>query len=68
LKPADGKIRLEILVDRTSIEIFANDGLIYMPIGVIPPDDNKTLQVFTSGAETRVNSLAVYKIRSAWTK
>ncbi len=28
LKPVDGKIKLRILVDRTSVEIFANDGLV----------------------------------------
>ena len=35
LKPVDGTIQLEILVDRTSVEIFGNRGRVYMPIGVI---------------------------------
>jgi len=32
LKPMDGRIKLRILVDRTTLEIFANDGQIYMPV------------------------------------
>ena len=32
LKPKDGKIKLRILVDRTTLEIFANDGRIYIPV------------------------------------
>jgi sucrose-6-phosphate hydrolase SacC (GH32 family) len=32
LKPIEGKIKFRILVDRTTIELFANDGRIYMPI------------------------------------
>ncbi|KKL65662.1 hypothetical protein LCGC14_2152740 [marine sediment metagenome] len=32
LKPIEGKIKLRILVDRTTLELFANDGQIYMPI------------------------------------
>jgi hypothetical protein len=28
----DGKIKLRILVDRTTLEIFANDGRIYIPV------------------------------------
>jgi len=32
LKPIDGKLRLRILADRTTLEIFANDGRIYMPV------------------------------------
>jgi len=41
LKQVDGKIHLELLVDRTSIEIFGNDGRVYMPIGVILADNSK---------------------------
>jgi len=32
LSPMEGKIKIRILVDRTSLELFANDGQIYMPI------------------------------------
>jgi len=32
LKPIEEIIKLRILVDRTTLEIFANDGQIYMPI------------------------------------
>ncbi|MHC4741109.1 MAG: GH32 C-terminal domain-containing protein [Planctomycetota bacterium] len=66
LKPEDGKIRLEILVDRTSIEIFGNSGRIYMPIGGILPEENMTLETFTKGGDTLIDSLTVYKLRSAW--
>ncbi len=32
LNPTEGKIKFRILVDRTTLELFANDGQIYMPI------------------------------------
>jgi fructan beta-fructosidase len=66
LKPENGKIRLEILVDRTSIEIFGNDGRIYMPIGVILVDNSKSLEVFTKGGNIEVKFLEVYELRSIW--
>ncbi|MBN2138688.1 MAG: GH32 C-terminal domain-containing protein [Sedimentisphaerales bacterium] len=66
LKPAGGKIRMEILVDRTSIEIFANGGRVYMPMGVILPDDNTEIEVFTKNGNTKIDSLDVYELRSAW--
>ena len=66
MKPQSGKIRLQILVDRTSMEIFGNDGRIYMPIGVIPPDENKSLEVFSKESSAKVDALEVYKLRSAW--
>ena len=62
----DGRVRLEILVDRTSIEIFGQDGRVYMPMGVIPPDEDRTLEVFTEGGPATVRSLEVYELRSAW--
>jgi fructan beta-fructosidase len=62
----DGVVRLELLVDRTSIEIFGNDGRIYMPMGVIPQDNNRSLQVFAEAAELHVDTLEVHPLRSAW--
>jgi len=66
LKPVNGKIRLEILVDRTSIEIFGNNGRVYMPMGVILADNSKSLEIFTKGGNTQVESLIVYKLGSVW--
>jgi sucrose-6-phosphate hydrolase SacC (GH32 family) len=66
LKPVDGKIRLEILVDRTSIEIFGNNGRMYMPIGVILAGNSKSLEIFTKGGNTKIESLDVIKLRSIW--
>jgi sucrose-6-phosphate hydrolase SacC (GH32 family) len=66
LKPVGGKIKLEILVDRTSIEIFGNNGRMYMPIGVILTDKPKSLEISTKGGNTEVESLEVIQLRSAW--
>ena len=66
LKPADGKVRLEILVDRTSIEIFGNNGKIYMPIGLILADNSKSIKIFTKGGNTKIESLDVIKLGSVW--
>ncbi|HUT24123.1 MAG TPA: GH32 C-terminal domain-containing protein, partial [Sumerlaeia bacterium] len=66
LKPDQGAIRLEILVDRTSVEIYGNGGRTYMPVGAIPPDDSPSLGIFTRGDDTRLKSLEVYELRSAW--
>jgi len=66
LQPANGTIRLEILVDRTSMEIFGNDGRIYMPIGAIPADSNKSLQLSVRGGTAKIQALEVHRLRSAW--
>jgi sucrose-6-phosphate hydrolase SacC (GH32 family) len=66
LRPVNGKIRLEILVDRTSIEIFGNNGRMYMPMGVILANNSKEYEIFSKGGNTKVESLIVYKLGSVW--
>jgi fructan beta-fructosidase len=65
-KPKDGKIKLHLLVDRTSIEIFINDGEYFMPIASIPDDDNKSLKVYANGGEAKIISLEVNELKSIW--
>jgi sucrose-6-phosphate hydrolase SacC (GH32 family) len=66
LKPIDGNIRMRILVDRVSIEVFANDGRIYMPIRAIPEPDERTLEVFTKGGKIKISSLKIHELMSIW--
>ena len=66
LKPQDGKVRLQLLVDRGSIEIFGNDGRVALSVGVIPADDNHSLEVFSRGGDTRLRSLEAFEMKSAW--
>jgi fructan beta-fructosidase len=66
LEPANGKIQLELLVDRTLIEIFGNNGRIYMPVGVILANNSKSLEIFTKGGNTEVKFLEVFELHSIW--
>ena len=66
LRPVGGKIRLELLVDRASIELFANDGETYLVAGMTPPDDDTSLELVSRGGTATVKSLEVYELRSAW--
>ncbi|MFO1512631.1 MAG: glycoside hydrolase family 32 protein [Verrucomicrobiota bacterium] len=66
LPPENGKIRLRMLVDRTSVDIFGNDGQLYMPMGVVVASDNKSLGISAKGGEARINSMAAYELKSAW--
>lgn len=66
LRPQEGRIRLRILVDRASIEIFGNDGRLYMPVGVIPPGRENPLELVVRGAPARIRSLVVHELESSW--
>ena len=66
LEPVHGTIQLEILADRTSLEIFGNRGRIYMPIGAIAADSNRSLQLSVRGGTAKIRALEVYRLRLAW--
>ena len=66
LKPEGGRVRLRILVDRTSIEVFAGGGRVYMPVGVVHPDDNKSLETTATGGAAKVTRLEVWELKLAW--
>ncbi len=66
LKPIEGKIRLRVLVDRTSVDIFGNGGHLYMPVGVIVPQENHSLEVYVKGGSAQIHALNVHELKSAW--
>ncbi len=66
VKPVGGRIRLHILVDRTSIEIFPNEGSLCL-FRCFPLDsDNRCLEVFATGGSAKVHTLNVWPLKSIW--
>ncbi|MBA7698589.1 hypothetical protein ES703_107267 [subsurface metagenome] len=53
-------------MDRNSIEIFANGGRMYMPIGGILPEDDKSIKLFSEGGMTHLETLDVWELHSIW--
>ena len=66
LKTEDGSIRLRCIVDRTSIEIFANGGRIYMPCKFRPEDDEKMIAAFARGGAAKITSIKLRGLESIW--
>ena len=63
---AKGRIRLRILVDRTSIETFVNDGQAALPCCFAPKNLTTNLELYAKGGNARIRSLRVSKLRSIW--
>jgi sucrose-6-phosphate hydrolase SacC (GH32 family) len=61
----DGKVKLRVLVDRTSIEMFVNDGATVGTSYAAPAAANRDIRVRADGA-VRINLLEVNDLRSAW--
>jgi sucrose-6-phosphate hydrolase SacC (GH32 family) len=65
LPVVDNKITLEILIDRSSIEIFANGGQTVIS-NCFFPADGKEIVLFTTGGELGVEKLELYELKSIW--
>ena len=64
--PVQGRITLQIVVDRSSIEIFVNDGRATMSSCFLPPAGDKSLSIFAHGGAAKIKSLEVWELKSVW--
>ena len=62
----NGRLQLRLLVDRTSIEIFGNEGQLYMSVVMAIPRGNTSLAL-TADKEAGIEALEVHTLRSIWT-
>jgi sucrose-6-phosphate hydrolase SacC (GH32 family) len=66
LRLRDGRIRLHILVDTSSVEIFANDGETVITDLVFPDINSLGWECFSDAADIRILSADVWRLNSAW--
>ena len=65
-EPVDGILKLEILLDRSSIEIFVNDGKAVLSSCFVPSENADGLYLFNTGGEILVQKLEIYPMKSIW--
>ena len=59
---------MRLLVDRASIDIFGNDGRLYMPMGMVVPQENPNLEIYARGGTAQIRSLTLHELGSAWSE
>lgn len=68
LSPIDGQIKLRVLVDRTTIEIFGNDGVISMSNAFVsdPQGFENPPRAFAEGGQAKLVSWDGFALKSIW--
>lgn len=66
VEPVDETIKLEILVDRSSVEIFANDGRNVLSSCFFAKKEALGLYLNNMGGEMLVEKLEIYPLKSIW--
>jgi len=62
----EGTQEITIYLDRTSIEVFADGGLVYIPQAFIPKPEDTTIGVTVQGGAVKIENLDVHQLQSAW--
>jgi sucrose-6-phosphate hydrolase SacC (GH32 family) len=65
MEPLDGLIRLHILVDRSSVEVFGNDGRVVFTEQIFPAGDSLGLELFLDGRQVTLNTLDIWQLEPA---
>ena len=62
----NGRLKLRVLVDRTTIELFGNDGRVSMSSCFVPHPENHEIGIAVEGTSVHVDSLIIHSLKSAW--
>jgi sucrose-6-phosphate hydrolase SacC (GH32 family) len=64
--PQNGRIKLHVLVDRSSVEVFANDGARVLTHRIFPDSASDGVELFTEGGTAQLTRLDAWSLRSIW--
>lgn len=66
LEVVDGRVRLHLFVDWSSVELFAGIGQTVITDRVFPSPDSEGVSVYAEGGAARLVSLDVWKLNAIW--
>ncbi|MEU2267235.1 GH32 C-terminal domain-containing protein [Streptomyces olindensis] len=66
LKAEDGKVKLRILVDWSSVEVFGGDGEAVITDQIFPDPSSTGVEVFAEGGTATLDHLQAWQLRSIW--
>lgn len=62
----DGKIKLHVFVDWSSVEVFVNDGEAVITNRIFPDPDSQGISLFAEGGNATLQSMDFWTLNSIW--
>lgn len=62
----DGKVKLHIFVDWSSVEVFVNDGEAVITNRIFPDPESENITLYSEGGDATVSSLNFWTLQSVW--
>jgi len=66
VEPIDGRVEFEVLVDRTSMELFVHGGKVSASFCFLPEPCDTPLEFYSIGGAAQYASLSVHELLPAW--
>lgn len=66
MEAINGRIKLRIFLDRSSVEVFGNEGETVMTSQIFPSQNSVGMALYVRGGEGRLLSLDVWQLQSIW--
>lgn len=62
----NGELRLQIFVDRSTVEVFINNGEAVISDRIFPTGDDVGLEVFAGDESAKIKSLTLHPLKTVW--
>ncbi|WP_434784568.1 glycoside hydrolase family 32 protein [Paenibacillus polymyxa] len=64
----NGMVKLQVIVDRSAVEVFGNDGTTVITDQIFADSASKGLKIYSKGGNVKLKSLHLYPLKSVWKK
>ncbi|MDX1636398.1 MAG: glycoside hydrolase family 32 protein [Balneolaceae bacterium] len=66
LSPLDGEITIHIFIDRSSVEVFGNNGRVVITDRIFPSEGSDGISLYSTGGSARLLQLEAWQLDSVW--
>ncbi|WP_432212382.1 GH32 C-terminal domain-containing protein [Paenibacillus polymyxa] len=66
LQAKNGTVKLQVIVDRSAVEVFGNDGTTVITDQIFADSASKGLKIYSKGGNVKLKSLDLYPLKSVW--
>jgi fructan beta-fructosidase len=66
LKPRGNRVHFDIFLDRSSIEVFGNDGEVVLTDRIYPRSQSRGIELYEVGGKVNVLGFSIERIKSTW--
>ncbi|WP_010632785.1 glycoside hydrolase family 32 protein [Sporolactobacillus vineae] len=64
--PLEGSLKFHIFLDRSSIEVFVNDGDVVLTSRIYPTEKNQGMQIFTNNGNVKIRNFIIWELEDIW--